>query len=69
VHGLRVERGSNFMLSVDGVREAAWNISDLRQGWLQFARGLLLHHQRAVLTRGHPIFARAFDAMRPLAAG
>lgn len=66
VNGLRVERGINFMVSVDGVREHVWNRADLEQGWLVFAGGLLLHHQRSVLNGGHPIFRSALDALRPL---
>jgi len=66
VHGLRVERGINFMLSVDGVKERSWNRPDLDQGWLQFAGGLLLHHQRATMSGGHPVFQAAFNALYPL---
>jgi len=66
VHGLRVERGINFMLSVDGVKEKCWNRPDLEQGWLQFAGGLLLHHQRAVMAGGHPVFQAALNALYPL---
>jgi len=67
VHGLRVQRGINFMLSVDGVKEHHWNRPDLDQGWLQFAGGLLLHHQRQVLLGGgHPIFQAALSALSPL---
>lgn len=66
VHGLRVERGINFMLSVDGVKEHCWNRPDLDQGWLQFAGGLLLHHQRAVMAGGHPVFRAALNALYPL---
>ena len=69
VHGLKVERGINFMLSVDGVKERAWNRPDLDQGWRQFAGGLLLHHQRAVMAGGHPIFRAALDALYPLLHG
>lgn len=66
VHGFRVERGINFMLSVDGVKEKCWNRPDLEQGWLQFAGGLLLHHQRAVMAGGHPVFQAALNALYPL---
>jgi hypothetical protein len=66
VHGLKVQRGINFMLSVDGVREQSWNVPDLHQGWVQFAGGLLLHHQRQVLNGGHPVFQAALDALHPL---
>ena len=66
VHGLKVQRGINFMLSVDGVREQSWNVPDLRQGWVQFASGLLLHHQRQVLSGGHPVFQSALNALYPL---
>lgn len=66
VHGLRVQRGINFMLSVDGVKEHCWNRPDLDQGWLQFAGGLLLHHQRAVLGGGHAVFQAALNALYPL---
>lgn len=66
VHGLRVQRGINFMLSVDGVKEQHWNLPDLQQGWMQFAGGLLLHHQRAVMAGGHPVFRAALDALHPL---
>jgi hypothetical protein len=66
VHGLRVERGINFMLSVDGVKEHCWNRPDLDQGWLQFAGGLLLHHQRSVMAGGHPVFRAALNALHPL---
>lgn len=66
VHGIRVERGINFMMSVDGVKEHCWNRPDLDQGWLQFAGGLLLHHQRAVMGGGHPVFKAALDALYPL---
>lgn len=66
VHGLRVERGINFMLSIDGVREHRWNRPDLEQGWMQFAGGLLLHHQRAVMAGTHPVFRAALDALAPL---
>lgn len=69
VHGLKVERGINFMLSVDGVKEKTWNRPDLDQGWRQFAGGLLLHHQRAVMAGGHPIFRAALDALYPLLYG
>lgn len=69
VHGLKVERGINFMLSVDGVKEKTWNRPDLDQGWRQFASGLLLHHQRAVMAGGHPIFRAALDALHPLLHG
>jgi len=68
VHGLSVERGINFMLSVDGVKEHVWNLPDLGQGWMQFAGGLLLHHQRAVMSGGHPIFRAGLDALYPLLA-
>ena len=66
VQGLRVQRGINFMLSVDGVKEKVWNRADLDQGWLQFAYGLLLHHQRAVMVGGHPVFGSALHALAPL---
>jgi hypothetical protein len=66
VHGLRVQRGINFMLSVDGVKEQHWNRPDLDQGWMQFAGGLLLHHQRAVMAGGHPVFQAALNALYPL---
>jgi hypothetical protein len=66
VHGMRVQRGINFMLSVDGVKEKHWNRPDLDQGWLQFANGLLLHHQRAVMAGGHPVFQAALNALYPL---
>lgn len=66
VHGRRVQRGINFMLSVDGVKEKHWNRPDLDQGWLQFANGLLLHHQRAVMSGGHPVFQAALNALYPL---
>lgn len=66
VTGLRVERGVNFMVSVDGIKEHVWNRADLEQGWLAFAGGLWLHHQRSVLNGGHPIFRSALDALRPL---
>lgn len=66
VHGLRVQRGINFMLSVDGVKEQCWNRPDLDQGWKQFAGGLLLHHQRAVMAGGHPVFQAALNALYPL---
>jgi hypothetical protein len=69
VHGLRVQRGINFMLSVDGVKEQHWNRPDLEQGWKQFAGGLLLHHQRAVLAGGHPVFQAALNALYPLMHG
>jgi hypothetical protein len=69
VHGLKVQRGINFMLSVDEVREHSWNLPDLDQGWKQFASGLLLHHQRAVLSGGHPIFQSALNALYPLISG
>ena len=69
VHGLKVKRGINFMLSVDGVKERIWNRPDLDQGWRQFAGGLLLHHQRAVMAGGHPIFRAALDALYPLLHG
>jgi hypothetical protein len=65
-HGLRVERGINFMLSVDGVKEHHWNRPDLDQGWLQFAGGLLLHHQRSVMAGGHAVFRSALNALFPL---
>ena len=39
VHGLRVQRGINFMLSVDGVKEQHWNRPDLDQGWKPSPRG------------------------------
>jgi hypothetical protein len=68
VHGIKVERGINFMLSVDGVKEHVWNLPDLSQGWMQFAGGLLLHHQRAVTSGGHPIFRAGLDALYPLLA-
>lgn len=68
VHGLQVKRGINFMLSVDGVKEHCWNLPDLDQGWLQFAGGLMLHHQRAA-AGGHPVFRAALDALRPLLRG
>jgi hypothetical protein len=68
VSGLRVERGINFMLSVDGVKERVWNRPDLDQGWMQFAGGLLRHHQRSVMAGGHPIFRAALDALHPLMA-
>jgi hypothetical protein len=68
VHGLRVKRGINFMLSVDGVKERAWNRMDLDQGWVQFASGLLLHHQRSVMAGGHPVFQSALHALAPLMA-
>jgi hypothetical protein len=68
VTGLKVERGINFMLSVDGVKEHVWNLPDLSQGWMQFAGGLLLHHQRAVMSGGHPIFRAGLDALYPLLA-
>lgn len=66
VHGLRVQRGINFMLSVDGVKEHCWNRPDLDQGWLQFAGGLLLHHQRSILGGGHAVFGAALNALYPL---
>lgn len=66
VSGLRVERGINFMLSVDGVKERTWNRPDLEQGWVQFAGGLLLHHQRSVMAGGHPVFQSALHALHPL---
>jgi hypothetical protein len=66
IHGLRVERGINFMLSVDGVKEHHWNRPDLDQGWLQFAGGLLLHHQRSVMAGGHAVFRSALNALFPL---
>lgn len=66
VHGLRVQRGINFMLSVDGVKEHCWNRPDLEQGWTQFAGGLLLHHQRQVMNGGHPVFQAALNALYPL---
>lgn len=66
VHGLRVQRGINFMLSVDGAKERVWNRADLDQGWLQFAAGLLLHHQRSVMGGGHPVFQSALNALYPL---
>jgi hypothetical protein len=66
IHGLRVERGINFMLSVDGVKEHTWNRPDLDQGWLQFAGGLLLHHQRSVMAGGHAVFRSALNALFPL---
>jgi hypothetical protein len=70
VHGLQVRRGINFMLSVDEVREHSWNLPDLQQGWMQFAGGLLLHHQRAVLAEGgNPVFQASLDAMKPLMQG
>jgi hypothetical protein len=69
VHGLRVQRGTNFMLSVDGVKEQHWNRPDLSQGWTQFASGLLLHHQRAVMAGGHPVFQAALNALYPLMRG
>lgn len=68
VSGLRVERGINFMLSVDGVKEKAWNRPDLDQGWVQFAGGLLLHHQRRAMTDGDPVFRSAIHALAPLMA-
>lgn len=68
VHGLRVQRGINFMLSVDGVKERVWNRPDLDQGWMRFAGGLLLHHQRAAMS-GDPLFQAALHAMRPLLHG
>ena len=66
IHGLRVERGINFMLSVDGVKEHRWNRPDLDQGWLQFAGGLLLHHQRSVMSGGHAVFGAALNALAPM---
>jgi hypothetical protein len=66
VHGLRVQQGINFMLSVDGVKEQLWNRPDLNQGWTQVASGLLLHHQRAVMAGGHPVFQSALNALYPL---
>jgi hypothetical protein len=69
VCGLRIERGINFMLSVDGVKEHRWNRPDLEQGWLQFAGGLLLHHQRAVMSGGDPVFGAALNALYPLMHG
>ena len=66
IHGLRVERGINFMLSVDGVKEHCWNRPDLDQGWLQFAGGLLLHHQRSVMSGGHAVFEAALNALAPM---
>lgn len=69
VHGLRVQRGINFMLSVDGVKEHHWNRPDLDQGWVQFAGGLLLHHQRSVLAGGHAVFGAALNALYPLMRG
>jgi hypothetical protein len=54
------------MLSVDGVKEHHWNRPDLDQGWLQFAGGLLLHHQRSVMTGGHAVFQSALNALFPL---
>jgi len=68
VHGLRVQRGINFMLSVDGVKEQVWNRPDLDQGWVQFANGLLRHHQRSVMAGGHPVFQAALHALYPLMA-
>jgi hypothetical protein len=68
VHGLKVRRGINFMLSVDGIKEQSWNIPDLEQGWVEFARGLLLHHQRQVASGGHPVFGSALNALSPLLA-
>lgn len=68
VHGLRVQRGINFMLSVDGVKEQVWNRPDLDQGWVQFASGLLRHHQRSVMAGGHPVFQAALHALYPLMA-
>jgi hypothetical protein len=68
VHGLRVQRGINFMLSVDGVKEKVWNAADLDQGWVQFAGGLLLHHQRSVMAGAHPVFQSALHALYPLMA-
>ena len=66
IHGLRVKRGINFMLSVDGVKEHHWNRPDLDQGWLQFAGGLLLHHQRSVMSGGHAVFGAALNALAPM---
>jgi hypothetical protein len=66
IHKLRVERGINFMLSVDGVKEHHWNRPDLDQGWLQFAGGLLLHHQRSVMAGGHAVFQSALNALAPM---
>jgi hypothetical protein len=66
VVGLRVERGINFGLSVDGVSEKTWNRPDLDQGWLQFAGGLALHHQRKAASGGHPVFGAALNALGPL---
>jgi hypothetical protein len=66
VGGLRVERGINFGLSVDGVSEKTWNRPDLDQGWLQFAGGLALHHQRKAASGGHPVFGAALNALGPL---
>jgi hypothetical protein len=66
VAGLRVERGINFGLSVDGVSEKTWNRPDLDQGWLQFAGGLALHHQRKAASGGHPVFGAALNALGPL---
>jgi hypothetical protein len=68
VQGLRVQRGINFMLSVDGVKEKVWNMADLDQGWVQFAGGLLLHHQRSVMAGAHPVFQSALHALYPLMA-
>jgi len=68
VYGLRVRRGINFMLSVDGVKEKVWNAADLDQGWVQFASGLLLHHQRSVMAGAHPVFQSALHALYPLMA-
>lgn len=66
VAGLRVQRGINFMLSVDGVAERIWNRPDLDQGWLQFAGGLLLHHSRAASIGLDPVFGSALQALAPL---
>ena len=66
VGGLRVERGINFGLSVDGVSEKTWNRPDLDQGWLQFAGGLALHHQRKAASGGHLVFGAALNALGPL---
>jgi hypothetical protein len=68
VHGMRVQRGINFMLSVDGVKEQVWNRPDLDQGWVQFANGLLRHHRRSVMAGGHPVFQAALHALYPLMA-
>jgi hypothetical protein len=66
VTGLRVERGINFMLSVDGVKEHTWNRRDLDQGWIQFAGGLALHHYRAASSGADPVFLSALHALAPL---